>query len=428
MSDSLSTELASLRIDRGAPASSASPSSASRGSSSSTTTSHEGRRRRTIAKVLAGTMAVVALGAAAVVSARPLLASWQRPKVRVTEIATVVGGAQAESSLTATGYVVPQRLAKVGSKVQGRIVRTLAHEGDAVHRGDVLFELDPTDLRNELVSAGARIEVARAKAHVARATVAETQRTLARERKLAATGAVGTATAEDLEMREGLLTSQVAAAEAEVKAAAAEAARIRDSLHDMRVLAPIDGVLTTKPLEVGDVVTNETTLVEIVDPASLMVEADVPEARAGTVKPGTPCELVLDAFPTERRRGQVVLVGPRLNRAKATALVKVKFVDEVPELRAEMAVRVGFLREELDPAKLREPPKTVVPQSAVATRDGQKVVFVLRQETVRLERVALGESLGVGSVLAEGPPVGTRIVDDPSPELMDGQKVKEGDK
>ena len=422
MSDSLSTDLASLRIDRTRPFSG--PSAAAQ--SSTETRSAEGRRRSAFRRWLAAAT-VAGLGVASAIYARPLLARVQRPTVHLSEVAQV-GPSQASTSLTATGYVVAQRMAKVGAKVQGRILRTHAREGDHVRQGDVLFELDPTDQRNDLAAARARTDVARAKATVARATLAETERSLAREKKLAATGAVAASTAEDLDARARSLSASVAAADAETKVASADAARLTDTLRDMRVLAPIDGILTTKPLEMGEVVNNDTPLVEISDMDSLLVEADVPEARAGTVMAAAPCEIVLDAFPNERHRGEVTSVGPRLNRAKATALVKVKFVDKVPELRAEMAARVGFLREALDPDQLHAPLKTVVPKAAVVERGGQKFVFVLRGDSVRLERIALGESLGAGFVVNDGPSPGTRVVESPSPDLVDGQTVKESEK
>ncbi|WP_394839521.1 efflux RND transporter periplasmic adaptor subunit [Pendulispora rubella] len=416
--DSLSAELASLRIDR------ADRNGVSRPTSSPSPPA--GRARRGLSKRWIALLAMVGVGAVSAVSARPLLARVQRPVVRATEIAQVAPS-QASVELTATGYVVAQRTAKVGAKVQGRITKTNAREGDRVRQGDVLFELDPTDQRRELAAARARVDVARAKVQVARATLAETERSLAREKKLAASGAVAAATAEDMETRSTSLSAAVSAAEAEIRAASADAARIEAALHDMRVLAPIDGVLTTKPLEVGEVVTNETPLVEILDPASLLVEVDVPEGRAGAVATDAPCEVVLDAFPNDRHRGQVVMVGPRLNRAKATAMVKVKFLDTVPQLRAEMAARVGFLREALDPEKLHAAPKSVVPKSAVVERGGQKVVFALRGDAVHLERVTLGEAFGAGFVLAEGPSPGTRVAENPGPDLVDGQMVKESE-
>ncbi len=407
--DSLSSELASLRIDRGTPAG-----------------PHGRTHRRLGNKYWIALGAVAGLGAAAL-ALRPALARWRRPAVRTAELA-MVAPSRASVELTATGYVVAQRTAKVGSKIPGRIAKTHAHEGDEVHQGDVLFELDPTDQRNELAAARARIEVARAKAQVARATLAETARSLAREKKLAQSGAVGASTAEDREAHAGSLSAQVAASEAEVKAASADAARLAGTLRDMRVLAPIDGILTTKPLEAGEVVDNDSPLVEILDPRSLLVEVDVPEAREGAVAEGAPCEIVLDAFPNERHRGQVVMVGPRLNRAKATAMVKVKLLDEVPALRAEMAARVEFLREALDERALHAAPVMVAPDGAVVDRGGRKFVFAVREGAVHLEPVGLGAPSGAGLVLASGPAPGTRVVVNPSSDLIDGQAVQESER
>ena len=58
-----------------------------------------------------------------------------------------------------------------------------------------------------------------------------------------------------------------------------------------------------------------------------MVETDVPEQRLHLVQIGRPAEIVLDAFPDRRYRGKAIEIVPRVNRAKATATVKVTFVD-----------------------------------------------------------------------------------------------------
>ena len=57
-----------------------------------------------------------------------------------------------------------------------------------------------------------------------------------------------------------------------------------------------------------------------------MVEADVPEPRLHLVKMGGPCEIVLDAYPNKRYRCEAAQLGQRVNRSKATVMVKVKFV------------------------------------------------------------------------------------------------------
>ena len=113
-----------------------------------------------------------------------------------------------------------------------------------------------------------------------------------------------------------------------------------------------------------------------------MVETDIPEgAPARWSKVGSPCEIVLDAFPGKRYRGEAVEISPRVNRAKATVGVKVKFVDDADGVLPDMSARVSFLTQALDADALAAKPKTVVPASALAERGGAKVVFVLEGDS-----------------------------------------------
>src|SRR6185503_3919636 len=144
------------------------------------------------------------------------------------------------------------------------------------------------------------------------------------------------------------------------------------------------------------------------------------------------CEIVLDAFPEKRHRGAVKEIGRRINRAKATVPVKIRFVDAVgapgdgkQQILPEMAARVSFLSKDLDPKSLDVPPKLVVPGNAVVQRDGRDVVFVFDDGDLRLTPVKLGAPFAGGRELETKLPAGTKVVLDPSSDLKDGQSVKE---
>jgi multidrug efflux pump subunit AcrA (membrane-fusion protein) len=178
-------------------------------------------------------------------------------------------------------------------------------------------------------------------------------------------------------------------------------------------------------LQPGDVVTAGTSMVKIADFESIVVETDVPEARLHLVKKSAPCEIVLDAYPDRRWRGEVSEVSPQLNRAKASATVKVRFLDRDDTVLPEMAARVSFLNAPLDAARLREPPKRIVPRSALADRAGAKVVFALEADRARMLAVSTGAPFGDGFELLDGPAPGTKVVSDPPTTLGDGQAIKE---
>jgi multidrug efflux pump subunit AcrA (membrane-fusion protein) len=156
-----------------------------------------------------------------------------------------------------------------------------------------------------------------------------------------------------------------------------------------------------------------------------MVETDVPEQRLQMVKLGTPTEIVLDAFPSRRYRGVASEITPQVNRSKATVIVRVGFVDEKEGVLPDMAARVSFLSAPLDAKALKEPPKIIVPSSALAERAGGKVVFSVEDNVVRMLPVKLGPAFGRGFELVDGPRPGTRLVASPPETLADGQRVKE---
>lgn len=417
--DPLAADLASLRISRDEPA------------------PHRPGAAR-YGKILLALALFAALGVAAFFGYRVLRARIFKTEVAVTEI-TLVSPAQASIDLTSTGYVVAQTVAKIGVKSVGRVTKVGIHEGERTKAGQVLFELDSTDQKSAIAAAQAKVigqraraNAARARAQVSRANVAEIKTQWERTKKLVATGALPPAQADDLLMRMKGLQAQVVAADADAGAADAEAnallaevSALQTGIGNLTIAAPIDGTAVTKAVEVGDVVGPTSTLVELADFATLMVETDVPEGRLSLVKPGAPAEISLDAFPGKRFRGAVVEVNPRLNRSKATATVKVMFRDAVPEVLPEMAARVSFLTKALEVAELHEQPKKVVPSGAIVERGGLKQVFVLENGTVRMVQVTLGAPFGAGFELIDGPSPGTRVVKDPPPTLADGQSAKE---
>ena len=403
--DRLASDLASLRIDRQTPP---------RASSS-------GRVLRWLVLLaLVGGVAFVGWRVGAPMAEARLF----KTEISVTEVA-LVSPAQAQVQLTSTGYVVPQIEVDVSSKLVGRVDKANVREGSVVKAGQVLFELDASDQRVAVASAQARVAAARARAATARAQLAEIVLQRDRERRLADTGAVSQATADDLAARAKSLEEQVHATDADVAASLAEVNALSTNLGNTTIRAPIDGTVIAKPLLSGDVVLLGTPMAKIADFSSIVVETDVPEGRLHLVGKGRPCEIVLDAYPDRRWRGEVVEVSPQLNRAKASATVKVRFLDRDETVLPEMAARVSFLEAPLDVAKLKDPPKHIVPGAALVDRGGAKVVFTLDQGKVHMVPVTLGKPFGDGFELVDGPSPGTKLVSQPPATLEDGQAIKE---
>jgi RND family efflux transporter MFP subunit len=292
----------------------------------------------------------------------------------------------------------------------------------------VLVELEANDQQAALASARSRVLTARANLATAQANLAEVEQQHARQRALVERGVAARSTADDLGARTEALRAQVAAAQASIRAAQSEVDLAAVGVDLTTIVAPIAGTVVSEPVRVGETVDpTSRPVLELADLSTMMVETDVPEARLHLVRVGGPCEIVLDAFPGRRIRGEVAEIGQQVDRAKATVVVRVRFVDGTESVLPEMSARVSFLTEALDEAVLALPDQTVVPESAIVTRGGERGVFVIDDGIVRLETVQLGEETAGGFELLEGPRPGTKLVANAPEDLRDGQRVREAD-
>jgi len=405
VNDQLSSDLASLRIRRDEPP-----------------TEPAGR------KVVVWLMVVGLVVSAGVVGYQKIGLRLYKQAVNLTEVA-LISPAQSLVVATSTGYVVPQSLSRVGAKIPGRLARVLIKEGDLVKAGDAIAELEGADQRSAVAAAQSKVLVARAAVETARANLAEIKQRADRVRSLVERQAMPRTELEDLEARQKVLIESVRAAESQVAAAQAEVEPLKVVLKERLILAPINGTVISKPAMAGETVgpqlTGVANIAEIADFSSIVVEVDVPEARLGLIQVGGPGEIVLDAYPTRRYRGTTVDIGKRVNRAKATVVVKVKFKDTLDGVLPDMSARVSFLREELKEEALAQKPKKVVSAEAVVDRNGGKSLFVVEDGKLRAVAVNLGAPVGGSVELLDGPPVGAKVVRNPSADNFDGQRIKQ---
>ncbi|CAH2794710.1 MAG: Acriflavin resistance protein [uncultured Paraburkholderia sp.] len=348
---------------------------------------------------------------------------------QAVETTTVVSAypSQTYTLLNATGYVVPQRKAAVASKAQGRLEWLGVLEGTHVRKDEVIARLESADVEAQLAQAKAQIQVAQANLALQRAELKNAQISLRRSAVLAPSGAVPAAQYDsDLarydKARASIDNSRAAIVSAEANAQAAQVA-----VDQTVIRAPFDGVVIEKHANVGDNITpfsqasdSKGAVVTIADMETLEVEADVAESNIGKITVNEPCELQLDALPELRLAGRVSRIVPTVDRSKATVLVKVRFVDRDDRVLPDMSAKIAFLTKPVSP-KDRQPVVAVQP-AAIAERDGRKVAFLVKDDTVREVPVTTGVGLG-DLVAVSGVRPGDVLVRAPNEHIKDGVKV-----
>lgn len=379
-----------------------------------------GPRRRTAS--VAAAAAVLAAGALA-------YHVWLRPAVEV-EAAGVVSAYPSRNYtlLNATGYAVAQRKAAVASKATGRLEWLGVAEGSRVKAGEVIARLENADVTAAMDQAAANVQLAMASLTQAQAELADAQRSLGRARELLARKFVSQSAVDEAQARHDKARAAVTGARASIMAAQANHRAARIAVEHTVIRAPFDGVVLGKYANVGDVVSPlnpspdaKGAVVSMADMATLEVEADVAESNLSQVHLGQPCEIQLDALPEARFRGRVQRIVPTVDRAKATVLVKVGFVDRDPRVLPEMSARVAFLSQEVPEAERAA--RTAVNPAALATRDGRRVAFVIREGKAVQTPVQTGARLGDLVEVTSGLKPGDSVVLRPAEGLRDGAAV-----
>ncbi|HUS67511.1 MAG TPA: efflux RND transporter periplasmic adaptor subunit [Kofleriaceae bacterium] len=344
---------------------------------------------------------------------------------------SLMSPAQQDVTLVATGYVYARKKATVAPKVIGRLSRLLVDENDVVKDGQLIAELESADAAAQLAQVRADIAAARAKVERARADVSDANTKFVREGELLKRGAGTQSAFDDAQARLATTKAQLDAAQADVRSVEARQSAVSVTLENTKVRAPFAGTVIRKLTEVGEVVgasntTGTAGIVTLADLTNLEVQADVSESQISKVKVGTPAEILLDAVPDKRFRGEVSSIRQTVDRAKAAVTVKVKFTDQPAGVVPDMAAKVSFLTRALDAEALKAAPKLVAPADAIVDKgNGKRVVLAVDDGHVSELAVAVGAPTGSLVELTSGPSPGTRIIRHPDPKLHEGSAVKE---
>jgi RND family efflux transporter MFP subunit len=337
---------------------------------------------------------------------------------------------QANTVLTASGYVVAQRKAAVASKATGRLEYLAVIEGDRVTKGSIIGRIENSDVEAALGQAKAGLAVAKAGLDESRAELDDATSNFKRQKSLFNQGLLSRAEFDVSNARYKRAVAQVSSSKASVNSAEAGVRSAEVQVENTIIRAPFDGTVLTKSADVGEVITpfgaaagSRGALVTLADMSSLEVEADVSESNIEKIFVNQPCEIMLDAITEKRYRGFVHKVVPTADRAKATVLTKVQFEDRDERVLPEMSAKVVFLNKELEKTAENLAPKISVPLSAVASRKGKKVAFLLRGESVVEVPLVTGELLGSNIEVTQGLSVGDKVVLHPSEKLSSGSKV-----
>ena len=333
----------------------------------------------------------VVVVAGAVMAAR----SKSKPDAKAEELPFRLGKVQTEDlqvSVREVGVVDPENKVDVKSTVSGRIVALKVREGDLLKKGAVLAEVEPdvtqaqslSDVNSAVTEADLRLQNA--------------QRELRAQQALYDAGLIGAETLKNFVSARDLAAQSKDAAKARYSIVEQHGIPISASSASQiaRVTAPMDGVVITKGVELGETVTSGvssfnagTVLFTVADLQSLIIRVNLNEVDIAKVHVGQPVRITLDAYPQKTFTGKVRFVAPAAKLQEKIKVFPVEVaLDSLDDaFKTGMSANVEILGEKRDKAMS-------IPLEALQRKDGAVVAYRLKKDVPKDKLAAAKEGLG----------------------------------
>ncbi len=322
-------------------------------------------------------------------------------------------------ALFGIGTVEARYRYRVGPVMTGRLLRLGVDVGDRVEAGELLGEMDPVDMDDRIAAnqaavkrAGASVVAAEARVRELAARTEYARAQAERYQRLATERNVSKEAAEAKKQEYQIARAGLAAARASLDAARQELEVLRANHEgllrqrsNLRLIAPVDGVVAARRIEPGSSAVASQTVVEIIDPATIWISVRFNQLQSDGLARGLPATIVLRSRSAQSFPGEVARIELLADPVTEETLAKVVF-ERLPEPFPPLG--------ELAEVTVSLPPleaAPVLPNAAVKRVNGQRGVWLVEDDALRFAPVEIGAADLDGRVqILHGLEPGDRVV------------------
>jgi len=332
------------------------------------------KRRRRIIYICVGVFGVLVLAGAVIAATRG------GTKIDPSKLAKVEKGDLAKS-VVATGKVEPITKVEIKSKASGIVKKLYVDAGDRVKKGQLLAELDKEEIAAQVAQAKAQLEASeasgrgteadfeRAKVDAEGPDVPTLKRAYERAQGMAKEGVVSASALDDAQRnyemalnKQNVAKAQLQVLKAKIGQATAQVARDRANLMQLEeqlsyttIISPIDGIILSRDVEVGDAVSSilvlgssATLIMTEGDTSEVYVKGKVDESDIGKVYMAQPARIKVESFKDKTFNGKVTKISPMgVEKDNVTTFeVRVSINNPGGELKAAMTANAEIILEE----------------------------------------------------------------------------------
>ncbi len=360
------------------------------------------------------------------------IVATQGPLAPVKVTVAQAAEAKLERSLFGIATVEARRSHSIGPTLAGRVARVLVDQGDAVKAGQLLAEMEPVDLDARLAAGAASAAAARQRVQSAEATLAEasSRAQLAknsadryadlRKRNFVSQEAADAKSHEATASQAArtAAAAALAAAKEDVRRAQSELAGTGQNRAHLRLVSPVDGVITARLAEPGSTVVAGQAVLQVIDPASMWLRVRIDQGRSSGLAVGLSAEIALRSRPGEKLAGRVERIDWVGDAVTEERIANVVF-DTPPhgiaigEL-AEVSLRLTAIEKAL-----------AIPVAALQRQSAQNGVWRPAEGRARFVPVTAGTISSDGLVeVRQGLAAGDAVIVHSGKALADGTRIK----
>lgn len=347
---------------------------------------------------------------AAIATLAVWLLSGGKKEEKITFDTAAVAPANIMNSITATGTIEPVTSVTVGTQVSGIVSKLFVDYNSVVKKGQVIAELDKTNLMSQLNTAKTQLATAQSQLNYQTANYK-------RYKTLFEKGLVAADDFDNAKLSYTQAKEQVASAKEEVQ-------RAQTNLGYATITSPIDGVVLSKSVEEGQTVAASFSTPELFtiaqDLTNMQVVADVDEADIGDVKEGERVTFTVDAYPDDTFEGEVKQV-----RQEATTTNNVVTYEVVisapnadlklkPGLTANVTIytaeRKGVLSVPSKALRFTPQKETVGKMKIVDVANAKNKVWTIEGNSIVAHKVNIGMTDGTNTQIVGGISKGTKVI------------------
>lgn len=354
--------------------------------------------------------ALVIAAVAAIATLAVWLLSGGKKEETITFDTAAVAPANIMNSITATGTIEPVTSVTVGTQVSGIVSKLFVDYNSVVKKGQVIAELDKTNLMSQLNTAKTQLATAQSQLNYQTANYK-------RYKTLFEKGLVAADDFDNAKLSYTQAKEQVVSAKEEVQ-------RAQTNLGYATITSPIDGVVLSKSVEEGQTVAASFSTPELFtiaqDLTNMQVVADVDEADIGDVKEGERVSFTVDAYPDDTFEGEVKQV-----RQEATTTNNVVTYEVVisapnadlklkPGLTANVTIytaeRKGVLSVPSKALRFTPQKETVGKMKIVDAANAKNKVWTIEGNSIVAHKVNIGMTDGTNTQIVGGIAEGTKVI------------------